>query len=33
RGRCHPDDPHHHGVRCSEPCPRLLQPCEHPCPR
>lgn len=31
--RCHPDDPHHLGVRCSEPCPRLLQPCEHPCQR
>ncbi|CAM9550665.1 unnamed protein product [Scytosiphon promiscuus] len=31
--RCHPDDPHHFGVRCSEPCPRLLQPCEHPCQR
>ncbi|CAM9859532.1 unnamed protein product [Hapterophycus canaliculatus] len=30
--RCHPDDPRHLGVRCSEPCPRLLQPCEHPCP-
>ncbi|CAM9306840.1 unnamed protein product [Pylaiella littoralis] len=31
--RCHPDDPQHLGVRCSEPCPRLLQPCEHPCQR
>ncbi|CAM9306733.1 unnamed protein product [Pylaiella littoralis] len=31
--RCHPDDPRHLGVRCSEPCSRLLQPCEHPCQR
>ncbi|CAM9107878.1 unnamed protein product, partial [Hapterophycus canaliculatus] len=31
--RCHPDDPHHLGVHCSEPCPRLLQPCDHPCQR
>ncbi|CAM9746103.1 unnamed protein product [Ascophyllum nodosum] len=29
--RCHPDDPEHRGVRCNEPCPRLHQPCEHPC--
>ncbi|KAH8922476.1 P-loop containing nucleoside triphosphate hydrolase protein [Atractiella rhizophila] len=31
--RCHPDDPNHVAFRCPEPCPRLLAPCSHPCPK
>ncbi|CAG8694962.1 10547_t:CDS:2 [Funneliformis mosseae] len=31
--KCHSDDPEHIGIQCLNPCKRLRETCNHPCPR